>query len=240
MRTYLKLMILSFFLLFSTSTRAQALISRLFGDMLNTDEVEFGLTGGYNPSYMYDISDSEGLNNWNLGFYFHILLKNNSYLSTGVLVKSNVGATGMPAYSMGDPDFDALYQDGTLTKKVSYFYVPILFHQRFNNQWYLEGGFQLGLGNKANDIFEVEALDGDLSYKRSIKDEFKHLDAGLAGGIGYKFKKEIKCLAAGIIYYYGLMNVSELPDTKIRNSSIYFYVKVPIGAGTKNADDTNN
>jgi hypothetical protein len=233
MKIYLKLILFSVFLLCSVTTRAQVLISLLFGEMLNTDEVEFGLIGGYNRSYMYDISDSEGLNNWNLGFYFHILLKNNSYLSTGVLVKSNVGATGMPTYSLGDVNFDSLYQEGTLTKKISYFYVPVLFHQRISNRWYLEGGFQLGLRNKAKDIFELEALDGDLSYTRSVKDEYKHLDAGLAGGIGYKFKKEIKSLAAGTTYYYGLMNVSELPDTKIRNSSIYFYVKVPIGAGGK-------
>jgi hypothetical protein len=240
MRKYLKLLVVSLCLLFSSTVRAQILISLIFGETLNTDEVEFGLIGGFNRSYMYDIGESEGLNNFNLGFYFHILLKNNSYLSTGVLVKSNVGATGMPTYALGDADFDSLYHDGTLTKKIGYFYVPILFHQRFSNRWYLEGGFQLGLRSKAKDIFEVEALDGDLSYTRNVKNEYKHLDAGLAGGIGYKFKKQIKSLAVGINYYYGLMNVSEVPDMKIRNSSIYLYVKVPIGAGGKTEEETAN
>ena len=44
-----------------------------------------------NRSYILDIEDAKGKNNFNLGFYFHILMKNSSYLSTGVLVKSNVG-----------------------------------------------------------------------------------------------------------------------------------------------------
>ena len=104
------------------------------------------------------ISDAKGMNNFNLGFYFHILMKNNSYFSTGVLVKSNVGATGMPTYSIGNENFDTVYQDGTLTKKISCFYVPILFHQRFNNRWYIEAGPQLGLIHKPVDIFEVSEL----------------------------------------------------------------------------------
>jgi len=45
-------------------------------------------------------------------------MKNNSYLSTGVGVKSTMGATGMPTYLLGDADFDYLYQEGTMTKKI--------------------------------------------------------------------------------------------------------------------------
>jgi hypothetical protein len=173
------------------------------------------------------------MNNFNLGFYFHILMKNNSYFSTGVLVKSNVGATGMPTYPVGNESFDTVYQNGTLTKKISSFYVPILFHQRFNNRWYIEAGPQLGLIHKPVDIFEVSDFGGDLKYTRSVKDEYKHIDAGVLAGVGYKFKKEIKSMAVGINYYYGFVDVSKNPDLKIKNSSIYFYMKIPIGVGKK-------
>jgi hypothetical protein len=148
-----------------------------------------------------------------------------------VLVKSNVGAQGMPVYSMGDASFDSVYKDGTLTKKINCFYVPILFHQRFNNRWYIEAGPQLGLIHKPTDIFKVSKFDGDLTYTRNVIDEYKHIDAGILAGVGYKFKKEIKSMAVGINYYYGLVNVSENPDQKIKNSSIYFYMKIPIGVG---------
>lgn len=231
MKNLLKTGILLCFLLLSLTPKAQVLISILLGDKLNTPKIEFGMVGGLNRSFLNDISGSEGLNHFNLGFYFHINLKNNSYLSTGVTVKSNVGATGMPVYSLGNADFDTIYKDGTLTKKISCFYLPVMFHQRFNNRWYIEAGPQFGLRTKAADIFETTTLDGDLSYNKDVKDTYTRLDAGLIGGAGYKFNKQIKSMAIGINYYYGLVNVSKTPDVTMKNSSVYFYIKIPIGLG---------
>ena len=231
MKNLFRISVLSFFLLFPVTLNAQVLITILLGDALNTDKIEFGLIGGLNRSYINTISDANGLNNFDLGFYFHFLIKNSSYFSTGVLVKSNVGATGMPVYSLDDPDFDAVFEGGTLTKKIPVFYVPILFHQRFNNRWYIEAGPQLGLIHQCVDIFEVSKLDGDVKFTLSVKDQYKHIDAGLLGGVGYKFKKQVKSMAVGINYYYGLVDVSTNPDLKIKNSAIYFYMKIPIGVG---------
>ncbi len=219
-------------LLTGTTAKSQVLISLLFGKALNTPKIEFGLIGGVNQSYVLDIDDSKGLNNWNLGFYFHINLKKNSFLSTGVLVKSSVGATGMPTYQLGDAAFDSLYADGTLTKKINYFYVPILYHHRFNNRWYLEGGFQLGLRSKAYDIFDISELDGDLTYQTDVRDQYARLDVGLMGGVGFKFKPVLKSTAIGVSYYYGLVDVSKT-DLVVKNSSVYLYIKVPIGLGGK-------
>jgi hypothetical protein len=233
MKKLFKIIVLSFFMLVPAALNAQVLITILLGDALNTDKIEFGLIGGMNRSYINTISDAKGMNNFNLGFYFHILMKNNSYLSTGVFVKSNVGATGMATYSMGDENFDAIFQDGTLTKKIPSFYVPILFHQRFNNRWYIEAGPQLGLIHKPVDIFEASKLGGDAKFTLEVKEAYKHIDAGLMGGVGYKFKKEIKSMAVGINYYYGLVDVSTNPDQTIKNSAIYFYMKIPIGVGKK-------
>ena len=80
---------------------------------------------------------------------------------------------------------------------------------------------------------KYDDFGGDLSYERDVRDEYKHIDAGLLGGVGYKFRKETKSMSAGINYYYGLVNVSDRPDLKIRNSSIYFYIKIPIGVEKK-------
>lgn len=220
-----------------TGAKSQILISLLFGDALNTEKIEFGLIGGLNRSYLLDIEESKGLNNFNIGFYFHLNMFKSSYLSTGVLVKSNVGAQGMPVYSIGDPDFDDVFSEGELTTKINYFYVPIMWHQRLNNnRWYIEGGLQLGLRNRSYDYFTVEKDEeygGQLGYKRDVRDEYTHFDGGVIGGVGYKFKKEIKSMAVGVNYYYGLKNVSTLPDTKIKNSSVYIYMKIPIGTQSK-------
>ena len=233
MKNFLKVSLFSLLLTFPATLNSQVLITILLGDALNTDKIEFGLIGGMNRSYINTISDSKGMNNFNLGFYFHILMKNNSYFSTGVLVKSNVGATGMPVYSLDDPDFDAVFKDGTLTKKIPAFYVPILFHQRFNNRWYIEAGPQLGLIHQCVDIFKASKLGGDLKFTLDVKDQYKHIDAGFLGGVGYKFKKQIKSMAVGINYYYGLVDVSTDPNMIIKNSAIYFYMKIPIGVGKK-------
>ncbi|RLD54852.1 MAG: PorT family protein [Bacteroidetes bacterium] len=222
---------LLFFSLFTPVVDGQVLISLLLGDELNSPKIEFGLMGGINRSYFLDVETSEGLNNLNLGFYFHINLKESSFLSTGVLVKSNVGATGMPVYPIGDDDLDDVFKDGTLTTKISYFYVPILFHQRFNNSWYLEGGLQAGLRSKARDYFDKDYYEGELDYKMDVGDQYARLDAGLFAGVGYKFKKELKSMSVGINYYYGLVNVSKVPDVTIKNSYINVFVKIPIGLG---------
>ncbi len=234
MKKGLRIITLALSLIIVNKGDSQVLISILFGDALNTPNIEFGLVGGDNISYFTDVPGSKAMGNFNIGFYFHILLKENSYLSTGVLVKSNVGATGMPTYSIGDAAFDSIYASGTLTKKINYFYVPILFQQRFNdNRWYLEGGFQIGLRNKANDIFDQSAFNGDLSYSTNVRDDYKHFDVGLMGGAGFKFKKQIKSMALGVNYYYGLMNVNAVSDTQIRNASAYIYLKIPIGANAE-------
>lgn len=238
MKNLNKMLLLSLFVLCtSTISKGQVLISLLFGDALNSDKVEFGLTAGWNRSYILDISESEGLNNFNLGFYFHINMKGNGYLSTGVLVKSNVGARGMSTYPIGDDDFDDVFADAELTKQINYFYVPIMWHQRFNQRWFLEGGLQLGLRNKAYDIFSKNDFDGELEYKRDVRDEYARFDGGFVGGVGYKWKKQLKSISTGINYYYGLKNVSKIEGTTIKNSSIYLYVKIPIGAGGKKKKD---
>lgn len=231
MKKLYRIIFLSIILATPAALNAQVLISLLFGDALNTDKIEFGLVGGLNRSYILDISESKAMNNFNIGFYFHILMKNSTYLSTGVAVKSNVGATGMSTYPLGDQDFDALYEDGVLTKKIPVFYVPILFHHRFKQRWYIEAGPQLGLVHQPKDIFEIVAYDGENTYERNVRGEYQYVDFGFVGGVGYKLKKQIKSTSVGISYYYGLADVSKDAYQKIRNSSLNFWVKIPIGAG---------
>jgi hypothetical protein len=237
MKTITRLCLIILLISFSTTSKAQILISLLLGDALNTEKIEFGINTGLNRSYILDIEESSGLNNFNIGFYFHINMFETSYLSTGVLVKTNVGAKGMSTYPIGDPEFDDVYAEGELTKEINYFYVPILWHQRFYNRFYLEGGLQIGLRSKAYDYFDLEdTYGGDLEYKRDVGDEYTRFDLGLVGGVGYKIRKQTKSTAVGINYYYGLLDVSKVPDMKIKNSSIYVYVKIPIGTKPKDVE----
>jgi hypothetical protein len=233
----IKIVIVIFIMvLFTTTVNAQVLISLLFGEALNTDKIEFGLAGGMSRSYLNDIEGSKGLNSFDLGFYFHIRLMEQSFFSTGVHVKSTLGATDMPTYPIGEADFDAIYQEGTLTRKIPVFYVPLMWQQRFNNRWYIEAGPMAGLLHQAKDVFEVSEFDGNLSYTKDVMDDYKRIDFGFQGGIGYKFKKELKSMSAGASYYYGLVDLSKDPDVTIRNSTFYFFLRIPIGLGKQSSE----
>ena len=217
-------------LVFTANTaRSQVVISLLFGEKLNSDKIEFGLIGGFNWSELYDLEEASALTNFNLGFYFHFKVAENSFLSTGVLVKSDLGTTGMETYQIGEPDFDSVFVDGKLTKRIAYFHVPILYQYRFKDRFYLEGGIQAGLRTSAQDIFTKSEFGGDLEYIRNTRSEYTVLDAGLLGGFGIKFKQQPKSMSMGLRYYYGLVNVSTIENTTLKNSSIYLFIKIPIG-----------
>jgi hypothetical protein len=226
----------SFFLAFTSD--AQVLIAALFGDKLNSGKIEFGLNGGFNRSWFLDRDDASGLNNFTLGFFFHVKMteSNKGFLSTGVHVKSNVGASGMPTYSIGDEEFDDVYADGELSTKLNVFYVPIMWQQRLGNV-YVEGGIQPGLRFKGFDYFNVDEYGGELEYKRDVRDDYTRFDFGMVGGLGYRMNPGPVSTSFGVNYYYGFVDVYK-PDTyNLKNSSLYVYVRIPIGAGASKKEN---
>jgi hypothetical protein len=80
------------FCLIGLTAHSQILISMLFGDKLNSPNVEFGLEGGYNWSNINNLESGDYSGRLNLGFYFNFRLKEQWFLNTGVLVKSSLGS----------------------------------------------------------------------------------------------------------------------------------------------------
>lgn len=228
------------FMLISLSANSQVVISLLFGEKLNSEKIEFGLVGGVNWSTLAEIESSKALANFNLGFYFHFMIAENSFLSTGVLVKSDLGAAGMPTYAIGDPDFDSVFVNGEQTKKISYFHVPVLYQYRIKNRVYFEAGVQAGLRFSATDTFQKSGFGGDVQYIRNVREDYDVLDFGLSGGFGYKFKQKTKSMSMGLRYYHGLVNVSTIEGESIKNASLYLFFKIPIGVGKEQANGEAN
>ena len=225
-------MILVLQLLFLSGLQSQILISLLLGDKLNSDNLEFGLEGGFNRSWMSGIDEAKGDGHFHLGFYFDIRIKNDWFLNTGVRVKSNSGATKINPYSLDDPDLDSVFIDGYITREIGYFYVPVHIKYRFSKQFFGNLGIQAGLRNSAKDFFRNTYYDkDDVEFKFDVRDEFTLLDAGLSGGLGYKFRGTGMNL--GVTYYYGLVDVDKSVEVNSKHSSLYIYVDVPIGAGYK-------
>jgi hypothetical protein len=223
------LIALTFFFCSSISN-AQVLISLLFGDKLNTGNIEFGLDGGLNWTNINGIDNTDYLMGWNLGFYFDIKLTDPWMVNTGVVVKGNMGAKGIPVYSLNNPELDNLFIDGSVTRKLNYFSVPIMIKYRFENNIYVKAGVQLGLMYNGYDTFlnSVNAED-DLQHEVKIKDQYHPLDAGLAFGLGYRLMGG-DGMNLGVNYYYGLIDVRIDDSTPSElNQAIYLNVGIPIG-----------
>jgi len=230
-----KFLVITGMLFLGNAAKTQVLISILLGDKLNTGKIEFGLDGGWNWSNMKNLDPSKNLGTFNLGFYFDIKLKHPSWMiNTGVIVKSVMGAAGLPVYSLGNAGLDSSFKGGKVSRKINYFNVPIMMKYTFSNNIYVKAGTQLGLRYNAHDEFlnEIKESD-DLKYKLKTKDEYHPLDAGLAIGAGYRLMKG-NGMNIGLQYYYGLVDVvinDSSPDHF--NRVLYLTVGIPIGKNKK-------
>jgi opacity protein-like surface antigen len=211
-------------------THSQVLMSLIFGDKLNSPNIEFGLEGGANFSTITNQAGADYRTNFNLGFYFDFNLKNPSWMfTTGVIVKSSMGAEGLPVYSLNDPNLDATFSEGSISRKISYFNVPLGIKYKFDNNIYIKAGTQLGLLSRAVDVFHQNYNGEDAEYKNNIRDKIHVVDAGLTFGLGYRFKVG-HGLNLGLQYYYGLVPLLKGNDSPTQyNRSLYVTAGLPIG-----------
>jgi len=220
------------FLLTAYTANSQVLISLIFGDALNSPNVEFGLDGGVNFANISNLETSKSLSIFNLGFYFDIRLKNQLMLHTGVIVKSNQGADKLNTYSLDNPGLDEQFSDGYVTRKINNFSVPILLKYRFAGRFHIEAGPMLALRTKGYDEFKNTVVDeDDLTYSLAIQDNYKRIDAGIMCGAGMKLNKKIpKSSQIGVRYYHGFVDplVGNTGDPQYF-SSFYIYFSIPIG-----------
>ena len=220
------------------AVQSQVLISLLLGDKLNSEKLKFGLEGGYNLSNVTNLENAKAASNFNLGFYFDILLKENTnwYMHTGVIVKSTMGANIDP-YSLNDESLDILLKDADVRRKINLFNVPILARYKFKNNVFVEAGPMLGwMLNKSHDEFtesNFENEDDELQFDRKIRDDFPILDFGAQVGIGYQLKA-MNNMNLAVKYYHGLIDTKKnnLGDPQY-NTSFYVVASIPIGAGEK-------
>jgi len=215
----------------SNYSEGQVLISLLLGDKLNSDKLEFGLDGGFNWSNISNIENSKSIGGFNLGFYFDFKVKENFYFHTGVGVKSPLGAKNITPYSLNNIGLDSLFENGSVTRNLRYFHVPLQAKFMLSDKFFVELGPQLALLNKGTDNFTNDVLeDEDLTFKNEVRDEYKRIDFGILGGAGYKLMKG-NGMSLGVKYYYGLTDIlkDNLADAQM-NRSFYIFARIPIGA----------
>ncbi len=226
-----KLLFLCLFIVTCTTGYSQVIISLLFGDKLNSGKIEFGLDGGLNLPTQTGTPGSKTFTNFNLGFYFDIRLNGPWMVHTGVLVKSNMGASNLPVYPLGDANLDSSFTGGSVTRKLNYFNVPVCLKYTFKNHFYVEAGPMLGLLYKAYDDFTQTINGSDLLYKVEVRKKFHPFDLGALGGVGYHFMKG-NGMNIAIRYYLGFIDVlNDGKGNSAKNRNLYFAVGIPVGAG---------
>jgi hypothetical protein len=231
-----KLAILSLFLCLGIQSQSQVLITLLLGDKLNSEGLEFGLEGGVNGSNLNGLETRNPLVNFNLGFYFDILIKENWYVYTGCLVKSNMGVAKLTDNDLivldatkYEGEIDGILIEGNYSQEMNYFLVPALIKYRWDNRFYVEGGAQFGLMYKSWIQFESDIDGRDATIKEFNTDDLNSFDFGVAGGLGYKLMGGAGW-TLGLRYYYGFVDVyRDIPNSN--NSGLFAKLNIPIGAG---------
>lgn len=234
-----KYLLITACLLFGFTMQSQILISLLLGDKLNSGGLEFGLDGGYNFANVSGFDSSSNLNNFNLGFYFDIKVKDNWWLYTGVLVKSDLGASKLSEADIQRLGSTIVYDEpGDYSQRLKYFIVPAMAKYKFKNRIYVAAGPQFGLLHKAWIEFDADYGGGEANIKQYNKSDVNIIDVGAAFGTGYRLTDKISGMTIGVKYYYGFVNVYK-GVSGTNNESLFLQVNIPIGAGkaAKNAEE---
>jgi hypothetical protein len=219
-------------LLLSTASigQSQILISIIFGDKLNSENLEFGLQGGIAFSQFRGLESKNYAGNFNLGFYFDFQIKESPWwFNTGVLVKSDNGSGKLSKNDVYKlyPELGTYADSGTYSQSIGQFNVPLFLKYRFKNHMYAEFGGQASLLWSAHLSYEHAFDNVTLNTTVDNKDRFNRIDFGLVAGVGYKLR-DGKGMNIAVKYYYGLVDMMK-SDPTLYNSVIYTHVDIPIG-----------
>ncbi len=214
--------------IFGFTAHSQVLISILFGDKLNSDELVFGIEGGLNLTNIAGFDDTKNLSNFNIGYYFDIRVKNHWFIHTGMQVKSNFGMSNLSEDDLKFLEADTYDIEGDYIQKMSTFMIPVLANYKFKNRIFIEAGPQMGLVYNAWVEFNSDEDNKDTKVKDYNDNLINWFNAGIAGGVGYKMRKK-NGITVGIRYYQGLTNVFKF-RSGTQHNSLNFNVSIPIGA----------
>ncbi len=218
-------------LFFSYQAQSQILISLLFGDKLNSPDLEFGLEGGLSLAEINSLDANKTYAGFNLGLYFDIRVKENLWVYTGLLLKSNTGVNGLSEKDLQTIDAAIYAESGDYSQDLNYFIAPAFAKYKFDNHMYLTLGPQFGLLRKGMVKFENDQDDIATFREQTNTDRLNRFDMGFTAGAGYTLLKG-KGMSIGARYYYGLLDVYK-DASGSNNSNLYVLVNIKIGAGKK-------
>ena len=229
-KKFLFLLVLTFLII--PSARSQVLIAILFGDKLNTPNIEFGLNAGANFTTLTNYPEAKFKTGLNIGLYFNFKLSDHWYLHPELLFLNQMGARGINNRDLPDPQL----QHETLETWVDAQYGTLIFLPRYKltNQLYFEAGIHGSFLLSADDYFLIKPeSDSELQYKRHARNYMNKLDFGFNVGLGYKFSKG-EGLNLSLRYSHGFINTQkDLSIPPEYNRGFHIHFGIPIGVGKK-------
>ena len=215
------------------TARSQVLIALLFGDKLNTPNIEFGLNVGGNMTTLTNYPDAKYLTGLNLGLYFNFKLSDHFYLHPEMLFMNQMGSRGVNNTNLPFPEL----QQETLETwtESNYFTLVLLPRYKLTNHLYFEVGLSGSFLLSADDYFLVKPEgDSELQYKVHARPRMNRFDVGGDVGLGYKFG-EGEGMNLSLRFSFGFINthVDKTLDPEM-NRGFHVHVGIPIGVGKKN------
>ncbi len=213
--------------------KSQVLIALLFGDRLNTPNIEFGLNVGANFTTLTNYPEAKYTKGLNLGLYFNFKLSDHFYLHPEMLFMNKMGSRGVNNGDLPDP----VLQHETLETWIESNYFTLIFLPRYKltNQLYFEAGLSGSYLLTADDYFLIKPeSDSELEYKVHAKPRMNKWDVGAQVGLGYKFGKG-KGVNLSLRYSHGFINTQKDADLDPEmNRGFHIHVGIPIGVGKEN------
>ena len=214
------------------------IIALLFGDKLNTNELEFGIV--VTPVWT-NISnlESKRRDGLDLGIYFNIHPEKRFFIHIEGIAKGSFGAKSLAPYPLGNDTLNDLFASGSVERKIKAFSLPILGRYAITPKFFAEAGIRPDMMLKSKDMFKTKVNGDELQYTVSTSDQITLLDFGIDAGFFYKFSKDKRSMGIGLRYFQGLTDIMKSTQGNQVNTAWQLNITIPIGAGKVNANQGN-
>ena len=224
-----------------TTARSQVLIALVFGDKLNTPNVEFGLNVGGNLTTLTDHPDAKYNTGMNIGMYFNFKLSDHFYLHPELLFMNQMGSRGIDNRDL--PSSPEWIDNETLITWRELNYGTLIFLPRYKltNQLYFEAGIHGSLLLTADSYVMVKPDDkSELQYKDFIRADLTKMDVGFDVGLGYKFGHG-DGVNLSLRYSQGFVNtLKDASQPAEYNRGFHVQVGIPVGVGKEDVKQQLN
>lgn len=230
MKRNIRILILFTALTITMPVRSQLLMGLIFGDNLNSENLEFGLSAGINFSNVTKLDGVKTKSGLQLGSYFYYKPKEVHSLHIELLAFNDHGTDNIPTYQLNNTNLDAVLTDAEVARTNKYISLNVLYRYRLIDHFYLEAGWSGGILTKAFDQITQIVEEREISIRNDLTDDYNRLETGPIAGVSYKFLKS-EGVAVNLFYYHGITNT--LKDSGIKNRSLRVGASIPIGKKKK-------